>query len=499
MRFNEKTKGTNTIVNYEGGLAYKTTPELELYSLVCNSLLQDKYYENTSETLQRLRKLILDVSPSFVLKLSLYAREQMNLRSIPIVLLVELCKGYKGNLLEQTITRVIKRADELTEFLAYYQIANNRTGTKKLNKLAKVLQHGIANAFDKFDEYQIAKYNQKTDIRIRDALFLTHPKPKNEEQEKLFKKIANDTLETPYTWEVELSEAGKNDKSKTQVWEELLDSNKLGYMALLRNLKNILNANVSTGHIQKIANKLSNESEVLKSKQLPFRFLSAYRELEMNDNPYTNILMTALDDAVTISVKNLEGFDGNTLVACDVSGSMEHNVSPSSKIQYYDIGLLLGHLLQIKSNKTITGIFGEKWQIKHFSKKTVLPVEQKLGNVVGHSTNGYLVLEYMIKNKILVDKICIFTDCQMYDSVDGVYTPFNKTEPKSFAKNWVMYKQMNPTAKLYIFDLAGLGQVPVNINEHDVYTISGWSDKIFAMLNSLEKGSTIIKEINEYM
>lgn len=84
-------------------------------------------------------------------------------------------------------------------------------------------------------------------------------------------------------------------------WEELIDSGKLGYMALLRNLRNILEAEVSADHILTVGKRLSSEKAVENSRQLPFRFLAAYRELSKTPSLYATMLMTALERAVQVS------------------------------------------------------------------------------------------------------------------------------------------------------------------------------------------------------
>ena len=199
-RFSQTTKSKNIIENYEGGKAYSLTPEMELYTAICCASLQPKFYvDNVEDELSRIRELLKNVDVNFSQKLAIYARTEMYLRSIPLVICVELAK--LGKLNAETVESVIQRADEIVELLSYYQIANNRTETKKLNKLSKAIQKGIKHIFEngKFDEYQYSKYNRKTDIKLRDALFLTHPKAQNAEQQELFKKIADNTLEVPYT------------------------------------------------------------------------------------------------------------------------------------------------------------------------------------------------------------------------------------------------------------------------------------------------------------
>jgi 60 kDa SS-A/Ro ribonucleoprotein len=502
MKFNTKTDGNNTLTNYEGEKAYKITPELELYTAVVTSSLSDQFYEKTDKKIERLRELIGKVDAKFVAKLAVYAREKMYLRSVPLVLAVELARVHAGDqLVSKTVNRIVQRADEITELLAYYQAANRREGIKKLGKLSKQIQKGLSLSFNKFDEYQFAKYNREGQVRLRDALFLVHPKADSEEKQKLFDKIVNDELETPYTWETELSALGQQgfdkqaDKEKAfqAKWEELIDSGKLGYMALLRNLRNILQANVSKNHLNKVAERLASEKEVQTSKQLPFRFLSAYRELKEVSTTSTGVLLDALEEAVKVSAKNIKGFDENTavLLACDVSGSMQSTISPKSKVQNYDIGLVLAMLLQSRCKSVISGFFGDTW------KAVSLPKNQILSNVmelrkregeVGYSTNGFKVIQDLIDKKQVMDKVMFFTDCQMWNSMGGKDT---------IAGKWQEYKKIAPNARIYVFDLAGYGQMPLDIRGKDVFLIAGWSDKVFDILAAIENRSNAVAEIEK--
>ena len=250
MKFNLSTKSkASQVMNYESEKAFVLTPQLELYTAVVTAGLSNQFYEKADAKLQRICELIEKNEAAFTAKLAVYVREQMHLRSIPLVLTVELAKRYNGDALVSKLTnRVIKRADELTELLAYYATANERKNVKQLNKLSKQLQKGLADAFNKFDEYQFAKYNRDAKVKLKDALFLVHPKAKDEAQQGLFDKIVKDELQVPYTWEVELSALGQQKFDSDEVkkdafrakWEELIFSNKLGYMATLRNLRNIL-------------------------------------------------------------------------------------------------------------------------------------------------------------------------------------------------------------------------------------------------------------------
>ena len=496
MKFNLSTKRKTEIRNHEGAKAYQMTPEFELYSAVVTASLDNRFYESGEDRVNRIVGLIQKVDPVFVAKLAVYTRKKMYLRSIPLVLVVELGKIHSGDsLISKTVEQVIGRADEITELLAYYQLANKRNDVKKLNRLSKQLQKGLAASFNKFDEYQFAKYNRQKEVMLKDALFLVHPKAKDEKQQVLFDKIVNGTLDTPYTWEVEISAIPKHDiVAVKQKWTELIESGRLGYMALMRNLRNILQADVNMDILEKVGNRIADADQVRRAKQLPFRFLAAYRELEVLGGQFTGrkaFLMDSLEKAAMVSAENIKGFDLNTrvLLAADVSGSMYTAVSQRSKIRAFDIGLLLSMLMRSRSKNVITGIFGNRWKAVNMPVTNVLKNTQDLNKIegsVGYATNGFKVIDYLRCNNLVMDKVMLFTDVQMWNS---------KRTDDSFAKSWKAYKKIAPNAKLYLFDLVGYGQSPLSLERDDVYLIAGWSDKVFDILNAIDEGESALNEI----
>ncbi|WP_278378143.1 TROVE domain-containing protein [Chryseobacterium arthrosphaerae] len=502
MKFNFLKKENKVILNHEGAKAYAMTPAEELYSAVVTTGLSDITYEKGNDRLKRIQTLIRKNDPEFVARLAVYARKEMHLRSVPLVLVTELARQTSGtDLVSRTVDGVIRRADEITELLACYQLSNERTEVKKLNKLSKQIQKGLAKSFNKFDEYQFAKYNRKAEVTLKDALFLVHPKAKDENQQAIFNRIVDNRLETPYTWEVELSVLGQkkfDDHTDKKLafkdkWEELILSNKLGYMATLRNLRNILEAEVSAEAMSKLCHKISDQKAVAHSKQLPFRFLAAYRELKSIDSPYVSSLLEALEKAVELSAKNIKGFgfDTSVVIASDVSGSMQKSVSRKSKVLLYDIGLMMSMMLQSQCQNVVTGIFGNSWLRVPMPKNGILRnVDEfyKREGEVGYATNGYLVIQDLIKRKEKTDKVMLFTDAQMW-STTGTQN--------SLEDSWRKYKALAPEAKLYIFDLAGYGKQPLDIKEKDVYLISGWSDKIFDVLNALEDRKSAVEMIQK--
>lgn len=520
MKFNTQVAKTIT-QNYEGAKAYKLDPAMELYTAVVTWSLNDSFYEKDDQRLLRIRSLVEQVEPTFVAKLAIYTRHFMYMRSAPLVLLTELARIHRGDdLVARATEKVIARADEITELLACYQLLNERKGVKKLNALSKQLQKGLAAAFNKFDAYQFGKYNRDSSaVKLRDALFLVHPKAKDAGQQLVFDQIAANKLDTPYTWETELSALGQQrfptENERAQAfkvkWEELIDSGRLGYMAMLRNLRNLLETNVSSEHIAKVCAVLSAENEVARAKQFPFRYLSAYREILkiaaekrkgkilsklkplFNREPdrYEQ-LMNALETAVVQSAASIAGFGKQTrvLLACDVSGSMQTPVSAKSSVMLYDIGLVLAMLLQNRCDNVEVGMFGDTW------KRISVAKENVLGNVqafyrregeVGYATNGYLVIKDLLRRKVVKDKVMLFTDGQLWDNVGT----------ENIQTLWTRYKrELAPDARLYLFDLQGYRQSPLRSMNNDVYLVAGWSDKIFGVLDALENGGNTLEAIN---
>ncbi len=515
MRFNTQTKhkeGNYDLTrNHAGAVAFALSPEMELYTAVVTTMLADTYYETGDARLQRICELVAKTNAVFVAKLAVYAREQMYLRSAPLVLVAELAKIHNGDdLVGRTIGRIVQRADEITELLAYYAQANNRTGTKKLNRLSKQVQKGLALAFNRFDEYQFAKYDRAGAVTLRDALFLVHPTAKDQAQQAIFDRITSQTLTTPYTWETKLSALGQtqfaSDAEKQmavrQKWQELIVSGKLGYMATLRNLRNMLEANIDMAHLKQVCQLLANEQAVQKAKQMPFRFLATYREMKLIADQHIRampLVIDALEKAVWASAASLRGLDAHTrvVIACDVSGSMQTPISARSSVKNYDIGLLLAMLLKSRSQNVVTGMFGDTWKIVDVGMRDVLAsVDEfyKREGEVGYSTNGYLVLDDLIRRKHRADKVMLFTDCQLWDS----YTN-NASNQNTLNYKWMQYKKLFPKAKLYVFDLSGYGHslAPLRKEANGVYLIAGWSDKVFDVLHAMEKGQTALAMITE--
>lgn len=313
------------IHTHEGGVARHIPVEAQLRRSVLSCLLwENEFYEDGIEIAERILDLA-DRSPKeTVSALAMEARNRYHLRHVPLLLLISLIrKGGEG--VADVVAEVIQRADEMAELLAMYWAFNPRGDS---TKIAKQLQRGLARAMLKFDEYQLAKYDRDGPVKLRDVLFLSHARPDTPEREALFKRIASGTLATPDTWETNLS--GGADKAET--FTRLLKEGKLGYMALLRNLRNMADAGVDRDLIRAAILERKGARRVL-----PFRYVAAARAVPQFEK--------WIDQALTESVLAGPRLDGVTGVLVDVSYSMEDKLSARSDLSRMDAACTLASVI----------------------------------------------------------------------------------------------------------------------------------------------------------
>jgi 60 kDa SS-A/Ro ribonucleoprotein len=288
---------------HQGAKAQWVDPLRELRRTVLTCLLwEDTFYEKGNDIAKRIAELVTRNQAEDVAALAREARDTMQLRHVPLFLTRELArrKG-AGPLVAETLEHVIQRADELSEFVTLYWKVRKEP-------LSAGVKRGLAKAFTKFDAYQLAKYNRQSTVKLRDVLFLCHAKPKNAEQAELWKKLVENTLEPPDTWEVALS-AGKD---KRETWERLLREGKVGGMAVLRNLRLMLAAGLAP---KLVAERL--EKGI--ARALPFRFVTAARHAPK--------LEEAIEKAMLKGIAGLERLPGVTGLLVDVSGSMNYGLT----------------------------------------------------------------------------------------------------------------------------------------------------------------------------
>lgn len=322
-RLNVATR--HQVFTHEGAPAVPNlSPEKQLRRSVLSCLLwEQEFYEDGKSIADRIVENAEKVKPTVLAALAVEARETFNLRHVPLLLLDVLTKTGKGDkLVADTVARVVQRTDEMGELLSVYW----RNGRKML---PAQMRKGLARAFGKFDEYQLAKYDRDGAVKLRDVLRLARPKPKNEAQSALWKRVKDRSLATPDTWEVALS--GGADKK--EAFERLVREGQLGYLALLRNLRNMAQAGVDPDLVKAaIVARKGGAHRVF-----PFRYVAAARAAPQFE--------PALDQALCEAISEMPVWPGHTVVLIDVSRSMEDRLSARSDMTRVDAAASLGAIV----------------------------------------------------------------------------------------------------------------------------------------------------------
>lgn len=469
-----KFNTTNTIktANKSGHIAYGMSDKSKLITQVLTSFFNEsKFYGDNSKEMQETIKGVIATDPQFVANLAVFARREFNMRSVSHILVAYLSHEAQGKpYTREAVKGVSLRGDDVTEIMACYL---SMFGKPIPNSLKK----GINDVLQGFDEYTLAKYkgNGKA-VKMRDLLCLCRPTPKNKEQSELWKRLLNDELEIPVTWETELSANGNNAKT----WEKLIDSRKVGYMALLRNLRNILNANPS--NIDKVFETLQNPEAVKRSKQLPFRYLSAYKELA---NIGGSRVFDVLENAVEASIENVPKLSGTTVIAVDVSGSMSDCVSSKSKVQCYEIAMLLGLIANKICENSIFYTFNtdiKKYAVSHRSGI----LETTLHSRCGGGTNMYLPFAKIIEDKVNADRIIILSDNECNSGGGWLF----RKPVQSIANEY--RKQTGNDIWVHAIDLQGYGTQQFHGAKTNI--IAGWSEKVLDFIKLAEQGEGSLEE-----
>ena len=479
-KFNTKSTGTKT-VNLAGGEAFQESPELEFISILLTSFVQDQYYRSASDGIKRVKELVKSCDKEFCAKSAIYARNEFGMRSISHVVAGEIAKHVKGKeWTKRFFDKVVFRVDDITEILSYYM------GEYK-KPLPNSLKKGLAKAFDKFSPYQLAKYRgEGKQLSLVDAVNLLHPKPFNGNEEAL-KQLVNGELVSKDTWESELTKAGQNaenaeDKAekKKDVWVKLIKEKKIGYFALLRNLRNILEQ--APEIVPEAITMLTDRKLIKKSLVLPFRFATAVNEISKTSFEGSRAVVMALNEALDISVDNVPKLDGKTLVVLDVSGSMGGGwYSAKDGKSPAEIGGLFSAIL-VKSNDADFMTFDTRGVYQ-----TMNPMDSTLtlANNINYRGGGTdFRLPFTTANKAY-DRIIILSDMQGwvgYHSPQEVYRQYKSRH--------------NCDPHVYMFDLQGYGSL--QLPERNVYCLAGFSDKVFDVMKYLEQDkNALVNTINQ--
>lgn len=432
------TKNANFPKTHEGSKASTIKPEEQLRRSVMSCLLwEGEFYESGKTIAERIKATIPYVKPEETLKIAIESREKMNIRHVGLLILREMAKlETHKHLVAEGLEKIIQRPDELGEFLAIYW----KDGKVPISKQVK---KGLGNAFKKFGEYQLAKYNRKVAIKLKDVLFLTHPKPKDKKQEDLWKRLINNELQIPDTWETALSSG----EDKKTAWERLLKENKLGDLALIRNLRNMNAVAVEPELVKSAIKKMKAD------KILPFRFVAAL--------PYAEGFEKELEETMLKSISSMEKLKGKTILLCDASASMYSYISRKSDMSRFDASNGLAVLMKEVCEDVRIFTFSNKVvEVKNDVRgfdliKAIASSQEAMGTYLGKAVNEI--------NKCDYDRIVIITDEQTADKVPP------------------------PNGKGYIINIATYEK---GIGYDEWVHINGWSEAVISYITELEKFET---------
>lgn len=442
-------------LNSAGSPVREISSEQQLRRVTLAAMLwEDQFYVNGKTHATIVSELVAKVQPEKVAALALEARTRFKLRHVPLLLARELARH--GKLQAQALTDIVQRPDEMSEFLSIYW----REGKTAVSNQVK---RGLAACFNKFNEYQLAKWDKNSAaIRLRDVMFLSHPKPQSAVEAELFKRIAEDKLTTPDTWETQLS--GGADKAAT--FTRLMAENKLGALAFLRNLRNMVQAGISQSTIEAYSQNLD------ASRVLPFRYITAARQV-----PQFEAMLEAM---MLKSLQTQAKLPGRTVLVVDTSGSMGAMLSGKSEISRLDAACSLAILArEICEDVVIYATAGCDGSRKHATM--LIPnrrgfalsdyirspeVSRKIGG------GGIFLVQAMDwiaaqERSNHVDRVIVFTDEQ--DTGGRGFEP-HKAKRLSKDKNYIL----------------NVGSDRNGINSAQWETVTGFSEAVIDYIQALE-------------
>jgi hypothetical protein len=486
---------------HEGGTGWARTPESELFLLAAaNFVGEDSFYESAGQRDSRFVRLIHEVArsnPAFIAGddngrcgLAEFLRSKLQMRSAALVMAAEYIKagGPNGR---SVLRRVIQRGDEPAEALGYWLSTHGR-------KLPKPLKRGIADAtVALYTERNALKYDgQSRAVRMGDVVDLTHPEPKAEWQNALFRFLLDhrhDRADTPPPilqtitldrrlqglpegerrvalrdgqtaragWSWERLSGWLPGGMDAEAWEAVIPT--MGYMATLRNLRNFDEARVAPTVKEAIRNRLADPGEVAASRQLPYRFWSAYKfapSLEW---------ASALEAALNLTVENIPALPGRTLVLIDISGSMASTVSKKSKVVRWEVGALFGAAQARKADNADMVLFASTSEAVPVHKSTsVLRFVDEVGRRIGSIGYGTMIHESIRRHWAGHDRIVVFTDEQGHDSYSA---------------------DMNKIPAIHTVNLAGY-RAATMATAPGRYSYGGFTDAFFTVMALLERGAS---------
>ena len=473
-----KTNVKKTSHNAYGNQTRELTAYEKLQRSAINCLLwEDTFYEDGESIADRIKKYMKQVTPEQARSVLKEAKVDNKLRHMPLFLLVNMAKN--GYLTAEDVANTITRVDDMSELLSLYWSTDwkDSTGNTVKNKhtVPKSIVKGIQKALPKFDEYQLAKYRgDRYDVSLKTVIKMTHPKPENAEMEALWGRAINGNLATPDTWEVGLTNC-HTPAEKKEFWTRMLTEktekgfNKLGALALIRNLRNMQSVNVDEDNIRSALGSAS------MSKILPFQLVTAAR--------YAPQLEDVLETKLLESIDSMEKLEGDTVVLLDTSGSMRSPLSGKGETTCQDVAASMGAIIRGVCNKSIIYTFQEDIQVVPSGRKGFALIDcvrraPSGGTSVIDCTNDAVRMYKESHNGKYPARVIVVTDEQT--NSDGTGRSWRRGTT-------VKLDNLPSNCNGYIINV-GTYENGVGYNNSCNYVhINGWSENVLKYISAYEK------------
>lgn len=482
-KFNTKTSNKPNDTSYEGGLVYTKSPVEQWLNFLFSSYIEDRFYESAQNQLQTFYNLTEDMikeyGAEFVAKCAIFARNELGMRSA-----AQFVAGYLNDYQfdnKRTFYRnFCHRPDDVAEI---FGVLNSFTPQRKRSH---AMVRGFGDYISSLSPYTLGKYklNNHT-YNMYDIINITHA---HSDAIDAYKK---GTLASPDTWEVAIS--GAEDKEhRDKEWIRLVEENKLGYLALIRNLNNILDSGVFTSWIkQYLYPQLINKDAIHKSMVFPYQIYSAYKNISIRNS----LVILGLEEAFRIAIDNLPTLEGDTAIVLDVSGSMSFSISAKSNITIREVGAVYAACIALKTEHCQIIKFATSAKEFKFNKlDNIFKQISEMDNEDGCGWGTNLAPAYNLLHRSY-DRIMLISDMQIMDGRDYWYCYAKEdVSPSTAFKNYC--KRYGQT-KLYSFDLGNYRTQTDNPNNPNIYLCTSLSEKTLKFISLLESGQNLINYINE--
>lgn len=481
-KFNQKKKESyEETLTYEGAKAYVKNSAEAWMNFLFSSNMENRFYESAEDQTSRYIELTNQMGEQygwgFVAKAAHFARNEIGMRSIS-ELTAAILNGHQFDNKRKFFAKYFRRPDGVSEVFA----AIDMLGEKRSHALIR----GASDYISSLGEYQITKYKMNgKQYNMFDLINLTHAKSATIDAYK------RGQINSADTWETRIS-ASKGEEEKASNWRDMVENNKLGYLALIRNLRNIVQSNVSSDWIDTfLVPSLINEDAIRKSLVFPYQIYCAWKNVGIRN--YS--IDSALSEAFKISCGNIsEGLkQGTTCVVLDVSGSMSDRFSANSSLSLKEVGAVYGAALILATGADFIkfGDTAKKYKINPLENVFSIIEKMQENDMCGYGTNIMNVFYGMNSE---YDRLFIISDLQTMTE-NNCWWIHTKETPEEAFHNYCHRVNCHPN--VYSFDLSNYRSTIFKPTDKKIHGLTTLDDTVFKMIPFIENGQSLVDYINK--